>query len=318
MRNPDTWNEFCNRFDEICEECFPNHAELVGRFSDPRSLDGSPNIMFYGAEGFPIHMLLDFMFRRMYGSFTRNQCQISSDLEYYQTQWFLEFDFHHPNFMKQSTECFELIKQMIQGPTVHGGRHVIVLKNVDGALLIAKQMFRVLLERYSKNAIFICTTHNISKLEPPLKSRFTLVRIALPSKEEIMSMVRKLGLSIEERYVSQNVYKTLLTLDLIKTVSSDQIESLCSFHYPPISELSSSSTMEAVRTMSNKICQTNVPFRNIILDLLSLLKDDQAKMSFVEDAASMEHMLACTNGGRQVLYVENLIHRALFGMKTKS
>lgn len=317
MRNPNIWNDFCSRFHEICAECLPDHMAIVDRFVGADVFDGSPNILFYGAEGFPINLLLDYMFAKMYGTFTRLQCQINSEMEYFQTQWFLEFDFHHPNFMKQSTECIEVIKQMIQGPSVHGGRHIIVLKNVDGALAVAKQMFRVLLERYSKNALFICTTHSFSKLEPPLRSRFTLVRIPLPTKREIVSIVHALGHTLDELHVSRNIYKTLLILDIMQTQPHSDLATLCSFHYPPLAELKKTLTLETIRTMANKICQTNIPVRSIVLDLLSLIKDDASKMEFLLNANRIEHMLACTNGGRQVLYMETLLHSALFTDKSK-
>lgn len=325
MRNPRTWDLFCSMFDDIVSECLPYHNNIIERFSnDEGCFDGSPNILFYNSEGFPTDLLIDYMFRKIHGPFTRIQCQVNADMEYFQTQWFIEFDFHHPNFAKQSTECIELIKQIIQSPSVDGARHVILFKNIDGALKVSKQMFRVLLERYSKNALFICTTTSIAKLEPPVKSRFTLVRIPLPTICEMKLIIRKLGLALEDQYINRNLFKTILILDILACIkvsnAQSSIDSLCRFHYPPLGEIQGSAavTLESMRTMANKICQTNIPVRSIVLDLLQLIPNDQHKYIFTQIAADIEHMMARTNGGRQILYIENLLQAAMFEPKTKS
>lgn len=319
MRNPHTWDQFCACFDCIVEECLPYHREVIQSLIDSDLVEGCPNILFYNAEGFPADLLIDYMFRKKHGDFTRRQCQVNSEMEYFHTPWFLEFDFHHPNFLKQSTECIDLIKQIIQVPTVDGNRHVIVLKNVDGAVLVAKQMFRVLLERYSKNALFICTTTAISKIEAPLKSRFMLVRLPLVTQDEMRAIIHHLGYSYQENYqVGRNLYSTLLVIDLIQTGASNDIDSLCKFHFPLLATLKQDPTFESIRTMTNKICQTNIPVRCIVSDLLQLIPNPRLKMDFIIQAADIEHMLASTNGGRQMLYIEKLLHTAVFGNKTMS
>lgn len=318
MRNPVTWDLFCERFDELLPSCMPNHHHIIHRFIDNDMFEDSPNILFYHAEGFPMQLLLDYMFRKKYGPFTRNQCQVSPDLEYFETQHFIEFDFHHPNFQKQSVECIELLKQIVRNPSVCGTRHLIVLKNIDGAIMHARQTFRVLLERFSKNALFICTTSSISKLEAPIRSRFMLVRIPLPSNEAIINMLTCLDIPVSHdvSVANGNIFKALLIADIIMNHPNEDVDILSNFHFPLLGQTQvATATLETLRTISNKICQTNVPIRGIVLDLLRLMRSDHAKMDFIAEACDIEHQLACTNGGRQMLYVENLLHRARFHMK---
>ncbi len=308
MRNPESWDRFCNQFDEILSTCLPYHHQLVQSLIAQDWDADCPNMLFYGAVGFPTNLLLDHMFRSKYGNFSRTELQIASNLEYYQTQYFFEFDFHHPNFMKHSQDCIDLIKQIITSPSIHGDRHVIVLKNIDGVAQTAKQMFRVLLERYSKHALFICTTTIISALEPPLKSRFMMVRIPLAKELEIQHIVSHLGYPSLVTS-SRNLYRTLLIIDILNTHKDgeDECKHICRFHYPPFGELPATITLETIRQLANKICQTNIPIRNIVLDLLEFQKTDSAKHELTDTAANIEHMLACTTGGRQVLYIEKLL-----------
>lgn len=318
MRNPASWDVFCQRFDELLPKYLKTQHHIIHRFIDHDVFDDSPNILFYHAEGFPINMLLDYMFRQKYGEFTRHQCQISSDLEYYQTQHFIEFDFHHPNFQKQSDECIDLLKQIVKNPSVCGGRHIIVLKNIDGAIMYSKQTFRVLLERFSKYAVFVCTTAHVSKMEAPLRSRFMMVRVPLPSSNELNDLLAALDLPQTScaSVNTGNIYKALLIADIVKHNTHEDTEVLCKFNFPMVGQTQiATASFETLRTLANKICQTNIPFRGIVLDLLLMIKNDSSKMDFIMDAADIEHQLACTNGGRQILYVEMLLHRARFHMK---
>lgn len=320
MRNPVTWDLFCEHFDALLPICLPEHHRIVHRFIDQDIFEDSPNMLFYHAEGFPIQLLLDYMFRKKYGPFIRNQCQVSQDLEYFETQHFIEFDFHHPNFQKQSEACIELLKQIVKNPSVCGSRHLIVLKNIDGAILYSKQMFRVLLERFSRNALFICTTASFSKLEAPIRSRFMMIRIPLPSNDEIKAIMDYLNLPFVEstdRLTYNNIYKALLIQDIIMNHPNEDVATLCKYHFPLLGQSSlSSASLDTLRTLSNKICQTNIPFRGIVLDLLNMIRCDCAKMNFISDAVDIEHKLSCTNGGRQMLYIEMLLHRARFHMKS--
>jgi hypothetical protein len=258
------------------------------------------------------------MFRQKYGDFTRHQCQVSPELEYYQTQHFIEFDFHHPNFQKQCDECIELLKQIVKNPSVCGGRHLIVLKNIDGAITYAKQTFRVLLERFSKYAVFVCTTSHVSKIEAPIRSRFMMVRVPLPYASEVNALLEELELPRPSDAIvsTGNIYKALLIADIIQHNSKEDVDTLSKFHYPLVGQTQiSAASFETLRTLANKICQSNIPFRGIVLDLLQMIKHDSAKLDFIVDAANIEHQLSCTNGGRQILYVELLLHRARFHMK---
>lgn len=306
MKNPEAWDRFCTHFDDILPSCLPYHSHLIQNLIAQDWNADCPNMLFYGAVGFPSNLLLDFMFRSKYGAFTRTQLQIASSLDYYQTQYFFEFDFHHPNFNKHSQECIELIKQIINSPSIHGDRHVIVLKNIDGVAQTAKQMFRVMLERYSKHALFICTTTIISALEPPLKSRFMMVRIPLATHQEIRNIITHMGYELPTTAHTRNLYRTLLIIDILNT-QKDECQHVCQFHYPPLGDLPASITLETIRQLANKICQTNIPIRNIVLDLLEFQKTDAAKHELTVTAANLEHMLACTTGGRQILYIESLL-----------
>lgn len=299
MKNPEAWDRFCAQFDEILSPCLPYHARLVQTLIQQDWGIDCPNMLFYGATGFPISVLLDHMFRGKYGAFTRTHHQIANSLDYYETQYFFEFDFQHPNFTRHSEECIELIQQIIRTPCIRGDRHIILLKNVDGVAQTAKQMFRVLLERYSKHALFICTTHIVSSLEPPLKSRFMMVRIPLAEEAEVRAIVTQLGYPPPE-HSSRNLYRTLLMMEL-----DDQDTR---FHYSGFANATvAAPTLEGIRQMANKICQTNISFRNIVMDLLYFQKTDAQRYQLIDLAAHLEHMLACTSGGRQVLYIERLL-----------
>ena len=56
---------------------------------------------------------------------------------------------------------------------------------------ISKAQLDYMLEKFYNNVYFICTTHKISKIESPIKSRFSLIRLRLFTNEEITLIFNK-------------------------------------------------------------------------------------------------------------------------------
>lgn len=319
MKNPKTWDAFCESFDSLLENVMIGHKTLIENLMHANIIDDNPNILFYGANGFPVSMLIDYLIRKKFGDFSRSMCQVTSDMEYFQCQYFIEFDFYHPNFQKNMTHCIDLIKQIVQSPCIYLNRHIVILKNIDGALSSSKQMFRVLLERFSANALFICTTNAIAKVEAPIKSRFMLIRIPLLSSLELQNVIKYMGYKCPPcLHDERNLFKALLLVDMLESGKETEIDPLVNMHFYPIKNLDFekplNNTMESIRTLSNKICQGNIQFTNIVLDLLRFVPDER-KQAFILKAAETEQMYTCTNGGRRMLYIERLIYYALYGQK---
>lgn len=293
-----------------------SHAATVDKLVKMIDLEDASNLLFYGPVGFPIHHMIDYLLREIFGPCTKQIATFAGDMEYTHTSHYFEFDFHHPNFGKNCTECIDALKQIIQSHAYDQRRHVVVLKNVDAALNQNRQMFRVLLERYSKNAVFICTTHSLSAIEAPLQSRFMLVRVPLLTEKDVFSILNELGYTLPDSVpISRNLLKMLLIVDIIQNQPSSDIQMLCTLHYPPLSQLDfvnpNNNSMEMLRTITNKICQTNISYKNIILDLLELV-EPRRKHAFLMIATDIEHDAVATNSSRRMFYIERLLYHALF------
>ena len=108
----------------------------------------------------------------------------NKNVPYYENQYFFEIDLNNPNIPNDFSFLTEMILFIIKNKPVASNKHLIILKNIDrlGEYAFA---FRIILEKFYNNVYFICTTHKKSKIESPIISRFSLIRLRLFTNEEI-------------------------------------------------------------------------------------------------------------------------------------
>jgi hypothetical protein len=313
MKDPKLWKLFCERFSTILEG-LPHHHEIAQGII--RDWEQSPNILMYSAIGFPMAVYWDHIMHQKFGKFQRKECTFKKDVTYFETPFFFELDFLHPSNTKAMDHMQELIKMIISSSCIHSDRHIIFCKNIDAIDDI--YAFRVLLERYSKNAMFVCTTHCLSNIEAPIRSRFYTIRVPLFTFDEINFIMSKLDVALHPKLQEtqcRNIYKAIAIADICQSHPIEEHSKICSHNFPMIHQFFQDykhPTIDQIRTLSNKICQQNVPFASVVEDLLWYVPDGK-KLWFIQQVSKLQHMLSTTNKGREPLYYEFMIHVATYG-----
>jgi DNA polymerase III delta prime subunit len=160
----------------------------------------SQNILIYGARGFPTNLLWELVFRKKYGDEavrSKKKVMWNNKISYTESPFFFECDMADPHNPTDLQIFANFIKDLIEHKCVYNIRHTVVLQNIDH--VCSKDMshaFRVFLERFSNNVMFICTTHRISRLEPPLVSRCLGIRVPLPTPLELAKVFGNDGLDV--------------------------------------------------------------------------------------------------------------------------
>jgi hypothetical protein len=291
VKDPALWSKFVATFPQFMHN-FCSYKKIVDYILKILNDDEHPNILLYSAVGFPLNLLWNVVATKHWGQFTKKECTFEKSVTYYETPYFFEIDFQHPNNSRELETIQSLLKTIISTSPIHAPRHVIVCRNIDA--VANAYAFRVLLERFSKNATFVCHTHALANIETPLRSRFLEVRVPLFSIDEIKHIFRELG--AEPVTNERNIFKALVNKEFVATFS------LPSGPRPTILE---------IRDFSNRICNNNISFRLLVTELLKRIPESR-KHAFVQKAAEIEHRMIQTNLGRKPLYYELLFHVAFF------
>ena len=271
------WNIFRNNFRDIIKnsEFHNNTLNYIVKFDS--------NVLLYGYYGFPTDLLIDEMIKIKFNINTiyRNECIWNKNIIYNENQYFFEIDLLNPNMPKDYSFLPELILHIIKNKNIKmDSKHFIIIKHID---LLSNHffIFRILLERFTDNAFFLCTTHKISKIESPIRSRFSCMRVPL-FKHEII-------IKIFDEYLKIKLNKFLLeskTTNILKAIFIAQVEKnepslitneFCNYNFPPIYEFVNNfskkdNSLEDIRLFSYKCCQYNISIKEITLDCLKIIK----------------------------------------------
>jgi len=328
------WTTVKSNFD-VCLQHIPYHNNIINTVAE-LDFRSNPNILFYGCKGIPFDFMWETALRKKFGTYTKTQYVWQKNVTYYETQYFFEIDLLYPHQTKDMTIFSEFIKSLITHPCIHEDRHIIILKSIEQISdKLKATALRVLLERYSKNAFFICTTTQISGIEAPLQSRFLLIRCPVFTIEEIEACFISLGriyhplLRKSKRYY--DFYYALFISWLAEKYPNDVTESLCLYNLPLFYEflqlqttLASLPSMEDIRKITQKICIHNGSFLMICEDLVqfydniqmqnpSLCNDiSKLKEYIIKTCAEVDHMCTVTEEYRKPIYVEFLLHKLFY------
>ena len=306
------YKKFINLFPNINE--FEEYKSIINTLSNSSLID-YPNLLLYSCKGFPIDLLIQMCLNtRFKQKIVSKECTWGQGktpaIFYYENPYYFTIDMNNPNQSKDLTTISSFFKDIIGHPCVHaesGRRHIFIIYNIDK--ICNKEnvyAFRVLLERFSNNVIFINTTYSISKIEQPLCSRMLCIRIPLFSKTRLNTFITNLGFA-ENEYDGNDIYMCLLFSWLkSKNVATNN------FNIPAVEELSSSSTLEHIRNLSQKIYVNDISFSMLIFDLLKIIPNDEKKQILISQATNIEHLLAKTEGHRMSIYIEYVL---LFAIK---
>ena len=306
------WTKFKCFFQEIIK----NNAYYSSLFKFLQKYEN--NILLYGQFGFPTDLFLDEAWKEKFKLKTlhKQECFWNKDMAYLYNQNFLEIDLQHPSISKHIPSLFKFLISIITNKNIFHEKHFIIIKHIDIFSKNEFNSFRIILEKYAYNAYFVCTTHKLDKIDIPVKSRFSLLRIPLFSHQEVLDTFDRI-----QRPLNSHL-KSLKTRDVIKALFIAQIElcendiltkEFCTLHFPPITELFASDkkpSIDDIRQFSYKCFQYNITITQLLQDILKIVPAKK-KFNVINAASEKDRMLSITNKGRELIYLEAFLDNIL-------
>jgi hypothetical protein len=297
------WINFKNNFNNIINH-FPEYDLILKSYSKYEY-----NLLFYSHIGFPIDLLLDeFLKIKFNNNINKKELIWNKNIVYYENQNFFEIDLNNPNISNDYSFLTEMLLFIIKNKSVSNKKHLIILKNID-KLNEYSYIFRIILEKYYNNVYFICSTNRICKIESPIKSRFSLIRLRLFTIDEIKTIFNnyiKEKLLIENRNIIFCIFLAQVNINEPLLITND----FCNFNYPPINTfINSKYDIYDIRQLSYKLSQYNLSIFNIAMDLIKIYK--KRSMEIIKIAAEIDYLLTISNKGREPIYIENFLCQVL-------
>lgn len=278
------------------------------------------NVLLYGSYGFPTDLFIDEVIQHKFEltAIYKKECIWNKDIIYQYNQHFLEIDLMHPSMPKDLTKLSKFLLSVIKNKNINNDKHFIIMKHIDIFSHDDFSSFRIILEKFSSNVYFLCTTHKLDKIDVPVKSRFALLRMPQFSHDDI--------LRIFKIYFNSKLNKYLLktrSRDIIKCIFIAQIEQsspelitneFCTMHFPPLyafyMENQKLTNLNNIRQFSYQCFQYNISISEILSDFLKVLPKKK-KTKAIQIAADFDHQLNQTNKGREPIYIESLLCQIL-------
>ena len=328
------------------EEVFPDIINTNKRYKliMDNILLSSNNKLLYTPIGFPIDIYLNTLLIRIFdinAPFNKTEHTWDKSIIYIENQYYIDIDLMNPENIKNIEKITSYLLHIIGSKNVKMKKHYIVIKHID---LLSELFcdFRIILEKYSHNVVFICTTHYITKLETPIKSRFSTFRVPLFTFEEIQDIFSNhLNITMNDHLLEtkpRNIIKAIFISEIERHPSSDEIltKDFVEFNFPPFVEFiknynKNKNNLDDIRGLSYKCCQYNVSILQIIQDFIKLVDygtyylnircksseqniediKKNLKYEIIKIGMDIDYLLSQTNKCKEPLYIENLLCQLL-------
>jgi hypothetical protein len=307
------WNKFENNFNNIIRDI--KEYEDIYNFAVMYEYN---IILYMGMMGYPIDLFIDEIIRKKFnikGHIYKKENLWNKSIIYNENQYFFEIDLGNPYMPKKLNLLIDMILYIIKTrPIIIGCKHLIVIKQIDKLMDEYAFALRIVLERYYNNCYFICTTTRLSKIESPIKSRFSLIRVRLFKTDEIKMIFNKyLDRELNHNLVKNGCRDIIFSIFIGQTEIYEPLlvdENFCNLNYPPLKDfIKTNYNLTDIRQLSYKYCQYNLTIKDIIMDFLHINKKDYKEI--LKNGVEVEHLLSRTNKGREPIYIEALLCQIL-------
>jgi hypothetical protein len=283
------------------------HRTLLERLKNNTAIYTLPNILFHGSVGFPLEYMAYALILNTEPPI-KKECMWENKVPYCECEWFFEVQCRHPELSKDYGVLCDFLKFILHTRSIHQEKHIFILRDID---VVAKTehhyALRVLLERYSNNVLFIATTHALSMIEAPLRSRFMMARIPHPTVSDIQTIHAHFG-TVPGAGGAGGTRKTLLEtlFELHAPIPDDpkQIEQFLSQSPLP--------SFQDIRFYAYRCFQKGMPFSYFCLQLIQYSRTIKHRNRLVQELADLEYTLIQSSKGREPIYYEKALYISVF------
>jgi hypothetical protein len=288
----------------------PFHQSILSKLKQ-ESIDTLPNLLFYGSVGFP----LEYMAYALVSDSTttpppKKECMWDTTVPYGEGENFFEIQCRHPDLPKDYGVLCQFLKAIIQSRTVLASKHIFILRDLD---IIAQSKYhyalRVLLERFSSNVLFIATTHSLSKLEPPIRSRFMMVRVPQPTPDDCRRIYTRFGLSPASPSPPKTLIEVFINAGAATASASAAPAAMATdFITEFLSKPHAATALSDVRAFAYRCFHKGVPFPAFCRQLIA----HKPNPRLAQELSRLEYLLTQSSKGREPLYFEKALYITLF------
>ena len=300
----------------------------------------SNNKLLYTPIGFPVDTFLNLLLIRLLNitaPFNKTEHIWDKSISYVENQYYIDIDLMNPDNIKNIEKITPFMLHIISSKNVNMKKHIIVIRHID-LLSSLNCDFRIILEKFSQNVVFISTTHFITRIDAPIKSRFSRFRIPLFTFNEICDIfTNHLDISMNDYLLEtrpRNIIKAIFIAELERHPASCEIltKEFVELNYPPFVEFiktynKNKNNLEEIRGLSYKCCQFNISIQQITQDFVRLVdygtyylnirsvsgtasdtaSKDILKCEIIKIGTEIDYLLSQTNKCKEPLYIENLL-----------
>ena len=292
------------------------------------NFDDLPNIIVYGNYGVGKKSRIYSILRNLSNDSIYNKEYIihNDKVKFYKSAYHVEFDLNHYNLNdKCILETF--LKSFCESRNIGFDiPKIVIFFNAQLLSKISQYMLRRIIELNSHNVRFIFSITNLNKLIEPLKSRFILMRIPTPYKNDLLKIINK-----------ENNNLTQSQIDLLLENSDNNINKIKQFiplllkniNIIEKYKIELNNIYDLITSNNYQLKKHYYQIRNTIYDLYTdnnnenilfeylykkVLKDnkfkDDKKIYFMKEVAIINHKMSI--GNKEPLYLELLINTILF------
>lgn len=179
------------------------------------------NMLIYGNPGSGKNTLINIYLKEKFdiNKITTQKYKVNNKVIFYDTSnYHFEIDIY--NYLNRNNEFITLLKELSSTVNIlNHNNKIFLIKNVDQLTRTSQMKLRKILEKVKTQFIF--TTSYLSQIIEPLKSRFFLVRIPSPKKDDKIKILKNIckheNIKISKRSINilldkTNNMKELITL----------------------------------------------------------------------------------------------------------
>lgn len=299
------WEKFYNGFADYIG-LIPSYKTICAQLVN-NDIENSPNILTYGCTGFPQILIIEYAISKIVNAPfpIPKRTFVANGMSYIETDYYFEIDMQHPDFPKEIQAIIDFLISIISNKCIYMSRHIFILKNIDVIRHNNSQAFRVILERFSGNVMFIATTNKINMLEAPILSRMIKFRIPMPTEEEQKAILHKLTGSKTITYIDRNLVKNIF---FNETHNVKNIKKIPKLLYQPLQDfIDSTYTKAEIRKFSFKLYQHSISIESMTIDFLKFVPDEN-KCAFINEVANLEHMACRSDQSKLCFFIEYVLY----------
>lgn len=339
LNSLNTHNQIYNNINGVNSRPYDEFKDIINNMIHGNwKYANMPHLLFYGPDGCGKEFIINNLLQKI---FTKKSVEVQ-ETEYIingysntKTKIMIKQSKHHiviePNnngFDKYLIQ--EIIEEYAKTEILHVLKYkhlykMVIINTIDNLSYYAQASLRRTMEKYADSCKFIFISHQLSKIHEPLKSRCLMIRVPLPSNENLTNIAMNIALKENIQLKSSdiveivnssnnNINKLYGYLELKKfkvpftpswsriiSIIVDEVLNKKNYNIKKLPDL-----IKNIRDLLYQLFITNIDFhiiiKEIMNDMKSKISDNELKYKIIEETSKYENRIS--QGTRHIIHLE--------------